>query len=144
MSSFTYPMPEPSIPVKTMSHRESENCRAGALPGRVATELVTLQIFLCPGADAIECFLDILDRVGNAETQIAFPEFAERSAGQSRDAGVIEERVGQSLRRPPGRGDVRKNIKRAVRQLTGEPFDLVQSRDHHVAAFLEVVAHVID
>ena len=34
------------------------------------------QILLRPSADAIECLLDVLDRVGHAEAQIAFPEIA--------------------------------------------------------------------
>jgi len=38
-----------------MSHRKGEICRAGASPARVATEVVALQVFLCPSVDAIKC-----------------------------------------------------------------------------------------
>src|SRR5438874_11117117 len=68
--------------------------------------LKRLQIFVRPGADTIECLLDVLDRVGHAEAQIALAEVAEGSTRQRGDAGVIEQRVGESFRWPPGLLDV--------------------------------------
>jgi len=65
-----------------------------------------LHVLLRPGADAIECLLDILDRVGHAEAQVAFAEIAEGGTGQRGDAGIVEQRVGQFLRSPPGSLDV--------------------------------------
>src|SRR5262249_13135745 len=123
---------------------ESKNCGNTFQYESIRDFLSSLEILAHPGADAIECFLDVLDRIGDAETQITFAEFAERGAGQSSDTGVLEERVSKLFRWPPGFLNVRKNIERAVRQLTREAFDLVQAGDHHVAAFLELVAHVID
>ena len=51
---------------------------------------IALQILLRPSVDAIERFLDILDRVRYAEAKIAFAEVAERGAGQSSDTCVLE------------------------------------------------------
>ena len=42
--------------------------------------LSSLEILLRPGVDAIECFLDVLDRVRHAEAKITFAEVAERGA----------------------------------------------------------------
>src|SRR5882724_4175303 len=57
--------------------------------------LSSLEIFLCPSVDAIERFLDVLDRVRHAKAKITFAEVAERRAGQCSDTCVLEERVGQ-------------------------------------------------
>ena len=103
-----------------------------------------LQILLRPGADAIECLLDVLDRVGHAEAQIALAEIAESGPGERGDAGVVEQRVGQFLRWPPGLLDVRENVERALGQAAGKTFDLVKTGDHHVASFLELGAHRLD
>src|SRR5436853_6332010 len=73
------------------------------------------KIFLCPGADAIERLLDVLDRVGHAEAQIAFAEVAEGGPGQSGDASFVQQRVGQFLGWPSGLLDVRENVERAFR-----------------------------
>src|SRR5437667_7419414 len=102
-----------------------------------------LEIFLRPVAYAIERFLDVFDRVGDAEAQIAFAEIAEGGPGQPGDAGVVEQRVRQFLRGPPGLLDVGENVKRAFGQAAGKTFDLVQTSDHHVAPPLKLGAHRI-
>ena len=91
----------------------------------MATEAVALQIFLRPGVDAIERFLDVLARVRNAEAKITFAEIAERGAGQCSDACVLEERVGQLFRWPPGLRDIWEDIERAMWDATREILDLV-------------------
>jgi hypothetical protein len=48
------------------------------------------QVLVHPGADAIERLLDVFDRVGDAEAQIAFAEIAKRGPGQRGDAGIVE------------------------------------------------------
>src|SRR5437899_3149356 len=88
-----------------------------------------LEIFLRPGLDAIERFLDVLNRVGYAEAQITFAEIAECGTGQRSDANVVEQRVGQFLGWPTGLRDVGKNVERAVRQAAGETFDPVETGD---------------
>src|SRR5690348_13811191 len=103
-----------------------------------------LQILLCPGSDAIECLLDILDRVGHAEAQITLAEVAEGSPRKRGDAGVVEQRVGQFLRWPSGPFDVWENVERALRQEAGETFDLVEAGDHDIATLLKLGAHFID
>jgi hypothetical protein len=50
----------------------------------------TLQIFVHPRSNAIQCLLDVLDGVGNAEAEVALAEIAKGSAGERRDAGVVE------------------------------------------------------
>ena len=56
--------------------------------------LSSLEIFLRPSVDAVERFLDVLDRVCHAEAKVTFTEVAERGAGQRGDACVFEKRVG--------------------------------------------------
>jgi hypothetical protein len=85
----------------------------------------SLQILLRPGRDAIERLLNVLDRVGDAEAQVAFAESAESGSGQRGDTCVIEQRVGQFLRWPARSRDVGKNIERTVGQTTGKTFDLI-------------------
>ena len=60
--------------------------------------LSSLEIFLGPGVDAIECFFDVLDRVRYAEAKVAFAEVAECGARQRSDACVFENRVSQLFR----------------------------------------------
>src|SRR4029077_5341381 len=103
-----------------------------------------LQILIYPSLDAIERFLDVLDGIGHAEPQIAFAESAEGGAGERGDAGIVQECIGQFLRRPTCLLDVRKNVERAMRQTAGETFNFVETADHHVAPSLELGAHCID
>jgi len=63
---------------------------------RSGTGVSVSDIFLRPGADAIECFLDVLYRVGHAEAQIAFTEIAECGPRQGGYAGIVEQRIGSS------------------------------------------------
>src|SRR5512133_1869870 len=114
-----------------------------SLPLETATEAVALQILLRPSVDAIERFLDILDRVRHAKAKITFAEVTERGSGQCSDACVIKKRVGQFFRWPSGLRDIWEDIERAMWDATGEPFDLVQAGNHHVAPLLEFSAHVV-
>src|SRR6266508_674036 len=100
-----------------------------------------LQILFRPGADAIECFLDVLDRVRHAEAQVTFPEIAKCRARERRNVRVVKQRVGKFLRWPAGLRDVWENIERSLGQTAGETFDLVEAGDHHVAPFFEFGAH---
>jgi len=75
---------------------------------------IALQILLRPSVDAIERFLDVLDRVRHAEAKITFAEIAERGAGQCCDACIFEKRIGQLFRWPPGLRDIWKDIERAM------------------------------
>src|SRR5438309_7296196 len=70
------------------------------------------QVFVDPASDAIECLLDILDRVSHAEAQIALAEVAEGGPRERGNAGVVQQRAGQFLRWPSGRLDIGKNIER--------------------------------
>src|SRR5450631_1927031 len=72
-------------------------------------ESCLLKMFVHPGADAIECLLDVLDRVRHAEAQIALAKIAESGPRQPGDAGIVEQRVGQFLRGPSGLLDVGEN-----------------------------------
>src|SRR5438046_5941442 len=87
---------------------------------------------------------DVVYRVAYSESQIAVAESAEGGPGQPGDAGVVEQRVRQFLRGPPGLLDVGENVKRAFGQAAGKTVDLVQTGDHHVAPFLELGAHPIN
>jgi hypothetical protein len=57
-----------------------------------------LQILLHPFANPIERFLDVLNRVCDAETQITFAKVAERGAGERGHAGIVEKCIGQFFR----------------------------------------------
>src|SRR6266508_1381198 len=82
-----------------------------------------LQILFRPGADAIECFLDVLDRVRHAEAQVTFPEIAKCRARERRNVRVVKQRVGKFLRWPAGLRDVWENIERSLGQTAGETFE---------------------
>ena len=82
--------------------------------------------FFCPSFDAIEGFLDVLDRVRHAEPKITLAEVPECDAGQCSDPCVLEERVGQLFRWPSGLLDIWEDIKRAMWDATGETLDLVE------------------
>src|SRR5260370_34247257 len=75
-----------------------------------------LQILFRPRGHAIERLVDVLDRVGNTETQVAFTEIPECGTRQRGNAGIIEQCVGQFLGRPAGFGDVWKNVEGTVRR----------------------------
>ena len=101
---------------------------------------VALQILLCPDVDAVERFLDVLDRVRHAKAKITFAEVAEPGAGQCSDACVIENRVGQLFRWPPGLRDIWEDIERAMRDATGETFDFVQAGTVTRARYWDIVS----
>ena len=105
--------------------------------------LSSLEILLRPSVDAIERFFDVLDRVRHAEAKITFAEIAERGAGQSSDACVIEQRIGQLFRWPSGLRDIREDIERTMWDATRETLDLGQSGDHDVSPFFEFSAHIV-
>src|ERR1017187_10284793 len=96
-------------------------------------ESCLLKMLVRPGPDAVERFLDVLDRVGHAEAQIALAEIAEGGTGQTGDAGIVEQCVGQFLRWPSGLLDVGENVERALGQAAGKTFDLIKTGDHDVA-----------
>src|ERR1043166_727908 len=75
-------------------------------------ESCLVKILACPIADTIERFLDVLDRIGYAETQVTFTEMAKRCPGQASNASVIEKRVRQFLRLPTRFRNVGENVKR--------------------------------
>src|SRR5687767_6215029 len=105
--------------VATIARRDTGDCRAGAPPAarnKSATGAVALQIFIHPGADAFERLLDILDRVGHAETQIAFAEIAKRRPGETGYPRFVEQRVRQFLRGPARLPDVGEDVKCALRR----------------------------
>src|SRR5581483_4176224 len=54
-------------------------------------------VLLRPLLHAVEGCVDVLQRIGHAEAQVAFAEGAERRAGQRGDARVFQERVGNFL-----------------------------------------------
>src|SRR6266403_264697 len=94
--------------------------------------LISSKVFLHPRPDALQCFLDVLDRVGHAEAQITLAKIAEGGPRQPGDAGIVEQRVGQFLRWPPGLLDVGENVKRALGQAAGKTFDLIKAGDHNI------------
>ena len=114
-------------------------CRHASVAPLKRNRSVALQIFLRPGVDAIERFLDVLDRVRHAEAKITFAEVAERGAGQCSDACVIEERVGQLFRWPSSLRDIREDIERAMWEATGETFDFVE-RQRNSRCYWDIVS----
>jgi hypothetical protein len=54
------------------------NTNFGVLKSAEDSGRYSLQIFLCPGIDTIECFFDVLDRVRHTEAKISLAEVPER------------------------------------------------------------------
>src|SRR5688500_10977782 len=65
-------------------------------------------------ADARQRFLDVGERCGVAETQVAVAVAAEGGAAEAGDAGVVEQQVGELAARHAGAADVREGVERAV------------------------------
>src|SRR6266850_6919640 len=102
-----------------------------------------LEALLRPLLNIRERLLDVLNRIGHAEAQIALAELAESRACQARHAGLIQQRVGQLLRSPTGAGDVRESVERALRNAAGESLHLIDTGDKNVAPAAELGAHTI-
>src|SRR5208282_4575677 len=102
------------------------------------------QILPHPVLDPRQCGGEVLQRVGDAEAEIAFSKCTERRAGEPGDSRFLKQRVGQFLRRPARLGDVRKHVKRTLRHAAGKPFDLVQPGNKSIASALELGAHFVD
>src|ERR1700687_3990337 len=103
-----------------------------------------LKVFFCPAIDQSESPDQVLERVGDAEAEIAFSVRAEGSAGEAGAAGLCEQRVGQFLRRPAGLSNVGEGVERAFRHEAGKAFDLFQAGDEDVAAVSELSVHLVD
>ena len=63
---------------------------------QVSTSSSTLASEILPGplVEAIECLLQVFQRIGHAEAQVAFAEFAERRAGKRGYSGLLKESIG--------------------------------------------------
>src|ERR1017187_8074294 len=84
--------------------RPRTSCRAGRLALHFSAEVLPYPVFdFCQGR------VQVLERVGYAEAEIAFSVFAEGGAGEAGYTCFFEQRVGQFLRRPAGLGDVREH-----------------------------------
>ena len=59
---------------------EAAAAKASKIP-RATRRALRLEIFLRPGVDALQCFLDIRDRVRHAKAQVAFAEVTKGCAG---------------------------------------------------------------
>lgn len=55
--------------------------------------LLSLEILVRPIVHALKRFLDVLDGIRDAETQITFTKFSERGAGQRRNSSIFEKSV---------------------------------------------------
>jgi hypothetical protein len=104
---------------------------------------MSLQVLLCPGVDLVQSLVQVLHRIGNAESQVAFAKGAERRTCQARNPGIFQQNVGQFLGSPSGLGDIGEGIERAMRQTAAETGDLVQPGDKLVPPFVELIAHVL-
>src|SRR5437899_8202997 len=110
----------------------------GGLLEEVVFSLITrsLQVLLCPLPYPIQRLFQILDGIGNAETQIPFAEPAKSCPGQTRDSRFLEKSICQLLRIHTGLADVGKDIKSACRDLGAETLDLVDALHKTVTAAL--------
>src|ERR1035437_2199366 len=113
-------------------------CRA-FLFRRFATGCVAslAQVLAYPLFNSRQGFVQVLQRVGDTEAEIAFSVCAEGGAGEAGDTGLFEQRVGQFLGRPAGLRNVGEGVERAFGDTAGEAFDLVETGDEDVAAVLE-------
>src|SRR5271157_1368839 len=107
-----------------------------------AIKLSPLQMLLRPLIDAIQRLLKVLDGIRGTEAQITLAEGAERRSRQSGYSRVLEQRIGQLLRRPACLLDIREGIKRAFGQPAGESLDLIDATYKHVSAALKLPAHL--
>src|SRR3984957_17061821 len=81
--------------------------------GRKESESRSLQksqILARPLIDAVQRLLQIFQRIGYAEAQVAFSELAEGCAGKRGDAGLLQQCVSQRLRFPSRLRDIGKSV----------------------------------
>src|SRR5579862_9612362 len=70
--------------------------------------------------DTIHRVHQLLIRIRNAEPQITVPVRAKRRAAQTRHARLLQQRIRQFLRFPPGALNIRERVKRSARDGAAE------------------------
>src|SRR5271166_3695947 len=118
------------------------NGTAEAVPLQ-STGPLNLQMLLRPLIDTVQCLLKVLNGIRGTEAQVSLAEGAKRRARQPRYSGVLEQRVGQLLRRPARLLDIGEGVKRALGQPAGESFDLIDAAYEHVPAALKLLPHLL-
>src|SRR5260370_6510347 len=103
-----------------------------------------LEILLRPSFDPFQRFLQVLERIGNAEPQVAFSVGAEGGAAKPGHACLLEQRVGHFLGSPAGGPDAGESVKSAFGNTAMEARDLIDPLHKVIAAPLELTAHVLD
>src|SRR5215475_16162040 len=88
--------------------------------------------------------LQVFHRIRNAEAQITFAEFTERSARKAGYAGLFEKGIGERLRFPSRGRSVRENVERSMRHSARKTFDAVERRYKHISTALEFRTHVLN
>src|SRR5271167_3346881 len=114
------------------THTSELPMKKPALQRALAHQSRQLQMLLRPLIDAIQRLLQIFDGIRSAEAQVTLTEGAKRRSRQPGYSRVLEQGVGQLLRRPAGLLDIRKGVKRAFGQPAGESLDLIDAAYEHV------------
>jgi hypothetical protein len=94
--------------------------------------------------DAVDRLLDVGDRVGVREANVAFALIAEAGAGHQRDPGLVQQLVLQLARGVAGAGDVGKRIEGAARAHAAKTRERVQALEDHPAPVVECGHHPLD
>src|SRR6478672_11666107 len=104
----------------------------------------SLQVPLGPVVDLVQGVVQVLQRIGHTETQIAFAEMSKRRPRKTSDSGLLQQRVRQRFRFPASFLNVWKNIKRALRHAAREALNAVQSCNENISPLLELGSHLLD
>src|SRR5439155_9191103 len=103
-----------------------------------------LPVLLDPAVDALEGLLNVIHRVGEREPQVTFAPLAERGPGETRDAGVRQQRVRERARIAASAADVGERVEGPVRLPAAKAGDGVQPLDDHAAPPPELLPHPFD
>src|SRR5262245_20856215 len=90
---------------------------------------------------SFQCSFNVLQRICERQTQIAFTIVAERRARQGRNARFIQQPVGKLVAGQPHAADVGKEVKSAKRFQTVNTLNVVQTVREHIPSLAKLGNH---
>src|SRR5207245_8761148 len=96
-----------------------------------------------PRMHAFQRPVQVLQRIGHAEAQIAFSVIAKRRPRKTSYSGVIHQRISQLLRFPARLADIGEHVERALGNAAREALDPVEPSYKDAARLLKFRAHSI-
>src|SRR6185437_3495940 len=97
-----------------------------------------------PLVNALECLLNVLNRICDAESDVSLAVAAKRGTRQARYSGLLQQSIGKFLRLPSCSFDIGKHVASAVRHLTTESSESIYFAYHQIAPAAKFLHHLIN